>query len=286
EDADAGADKFKAPKLAIQKDEEDKASDRQSKRKSLEKPNLTIGLIDYEAAYNIFVPDVVLDKQAVVAQNKMNVKVPYAPSPENLTKGFGELISSVKRIPDGTYGQERRLCCGYLALKWAKYADELHMPVLEKSLREFATVQFSLVGKQNLFPWLLAALWTAEIQMVEGKHEHIEKSLTDITKRVTEISADDYEESARSLIPAMLAVVLCKAARLSNNEQGASGFEDYANKHIKKLIPAHAKIINLEMLDSDNDDKWQNKPQGSGISDQQVSEKVGKAKDSFGAMAN
>ena len=286
---DADGDKFKAPKITIrtvEDDQGDQGGEKRSLRQSMDRPNITVGLIDYEAAYKMFVPTAVLEKQVVAAQNKMNVKVPYAPNSDNLTKGFGELISSVKRIPEGAYGQERRLCCGYLALQWAKQAGQLKMYVLEKSLREFATVQFSLAGKHNLFPWLLAALWLEEIHMVEGKHERVEKSLTEITKRVTEISGDDYEESALNLIPAMLSVVLCKAARLCGNKESAAGYEQYARKHIKNLIPAHSRLINLEMLDSERDSEWRDGPKDAGISDEQVGAKVGKAKESFGKMAN
>ena len=283
-EAKTDSDKFKAPKIAIRTNDV-KDPEQHSLRKSMDKPNIAIGLIDYESAYKMFMPAAVLEKQVAAAQNKMNIKVPYAPNSDNLTKGFGELISSVKRVPDGAYGQERRLCCGYLAMKWATQAKQLKMYVLERSLREFATVQFSLAGKHNLFPWLLAALWLEETHMVEGKHERVEKSLTEITKRVTEISADDYEESALSLIPAMLSVVLCKAAQLCNNKESADGYEEYARKLIKNLIPAHARIINLEMLDSERDGEW-NGTEGAEMSDKQVSDKVNKAKESFGEMAN
>ena len=121
--------------------------------------------------------------------------------------------------------------------------------------------------------------------MVEGKHDQVEQNLTEITKRVTGISGEDYEESAASLIPAMLSVVLCKAARLGGNEEGAAGYEEYARKQIRKLIPAHAKLINLEMLSPEHDGKWDGSAESGGISQEQVSEKTGKARESFGEMA-
>ena len=126
---------FQAPKITIRTDVAENEDERRSLRQSMDRPNITIGLIDYPSASKMFVPNALLEKQVATAQNKMNVKVPYAPNSDNLTKGFGELISAVKRIPDGSYGQDRRICCGYLALQWARQARQLKMYVLEKSLR-------------------------------------------------------------------------------------------------------------------------------------------------------